>query len=55
MKPRFENSTSHEGNLKHLVYNMERATLCMRERGVQEKICLIVDYEGFSLRCDCLL
>lgn len=50
MKPRHENSTSHDGNLKHLVYNMERAMLSMRERGVQEKICLIVDYEGFSLR-----
>ncbi len=28
MKPRFENTNNHDGNLKHLVYNMERAICC---------------------------
>jgi hypothetical protein len=82
MRPKFENTNDHDGNLKHLVYNLERAISCMKKRyndeimiekekgddhdmtttdsggikdGVispiklQEKITLLVDYDGYSL------
>jgi hypothetical protein len=47
LKPRFENTKDHDGNLAHLVYQLERAIACMPE-GV-EKIALVIDYAGFSL------
>jgi hypothetical protein len=46
MKPRFENTSDHDGNLKHLVYNMEKAVTCLDSRQSNEKILLIIDYEG---------
>lgn len=48
MKPRFENTNDHNGNIKHLVYTMERAVKCMESNG-QEKLSLVIDYDGFSL------
>lgn len=48
MKPRFENTNDHNGNIKHLVYTMERAVKCMEKTG-QEKLSLVIDYDGFSL------
>jgi hypothetical protein len=55
MKPRCENTNDHDGNLKHLVYNLEKAIQCMEARGSGngngnvEKLSLVVDYHGFSL------
>jgi len=49
MRPKFENTNDHDGNLKHLVYTMERAVTSMREFGGQEKIILLIDYDGYSL------
>ena len=50
LKPKHENTFHHDGNLKHLVYNMERACKVMEAdgRGV-EKLVLLIDYDGYSL------
>jgi len=48
MKPRFENTNDHDGNLKHLVYTMEKAVASSNERS-QEKITLLIDFDGYSL------
>jgi len=50
MRPRNENTKNHEGNLRHLVYHMERAIAIMKAKGQGvEKICLVIDYEGYNL------
>lgn len=49
LKPALENSKSHEGNLKHLVYNLERAIAVMETTFGQEKVIMLIDYDGFSL------
>lgn len=50
LRPKHENTFEHDGNLKHLVYNMERAVSCLEAdgRGV-EKLILLIDYDGYSL------
>lgn len=48
MRPRCENTNKYEGNLKHVVYSMERAVAAMEKTG-QEKLCLLIDFEGYSL------
>lgn len=48
MKPGLENTNNHDGNMKHLVYSMERAVACLEKRG-SERLSLIIDYDGFSL------
>jgi hypothetical protein len=55
MRPKNENTYEHDGNLKHLVYNLERACSVMRNREIDEhnasaeKMCLLIDYDGYSL------
>ena len=50
MRPRHENTNNHDGNLKHLVYSMERAIAILDASGRgREKIILLIDYEGYSL------
>jgi len=50
LKPKHENTFNHDGNLKHLVYNMERAVRVMEANGRNcEKLVLIIDYDGYSL------
>ena len=49
MKPRLENSKNHDGNLKHLVYNMERAIATMDATSGEEKLVLLIDYDGYNL------
>jgi len=50
LKPKHENTFNHDGNLKHLVYNMERAVRVMEADGRNcEKLVLIIDYDGYSL------
>jgi len=48
MKPKHENTNDHDGNIKHLIYTMERAVACAEKTG-QGKLTLIIDYEGYSL------
>lgn len=51
MKPKDENTNDHDGNLKHVVYNLEKAIAAMNSLGREvEKISLLIDYEGYSLR-----
>ena len=48
MKPRFENTNNHDGNLKHVVYNLERAARAMTALGAgAEKCVMLIDYEGY--------
>eukprot|EP00250_Pteridium_aquilinum_P020224 c24755_g1_i1 orf=293-1141(-) len=47
MIPRNQNTNSHEGQLKHLVYTMENATLYLPE--AQEQFLWVIDFEGWSL------
>lgn len=47
MIPRNQNTNSHEGQLKHLVYTMENATLHLPAD--QEQFLWIIDFEGWSL------
>jgi hypothetical protein len=50
MKPSKENTNNHDGNLKHLVYNLEKSIKAMEAKYPHvEKITLICDYDGFSL------
>ena len=48
MKPRLENTNDHEGNIKHLVFTMEKTIATMKKTG-QTKMSLLIDYEGFSI------
>ena len=49
LRPEHENTHNHDGNLKHLVYNMERACKCMEADGRAEKLVLLIDYNNYSL------
>ena len=49
MKPTKENTHDHDGNMKHLVYTMERAIACMDSMGMgTSKLCLLIDYHGYA-------
>jgi hypothetical protein len=52
MRPQHENTHIPENNMKNLVYNLERAIACTKKKSnsTQEKICLIIDFEGYQLR-----
>jgi hypothetical protein len=55
MKPKEENTNDHDGNIKHLVFTMERAVACIEKYqethgGGDGKLSLIIDYDGYSLR-----
>ena len=47
MKPVKSDSKIHDDNLKHLVYNLERAVRTMDANSSNvEKILLLIDYRG---------
>eukprot|EP01040_Poterioochromonas_malhamensis_P007002 gene7002-7559_t len=48
MRPANENTNQHDGNIKHLIYTMERAVACMKPEG-NGKLCLVIDYNHYSL------
>lgn len=49
MKPVNENTKDHKGNIKHLVYSMERAVACMDAKGQgNTKLSLVIDYGGYT-------
>eukprot|EP00904_Undaria_pinnatifida_P011952 jgi/Undpi1/7888/HiC_scaffold_24.g10360.m1 len=51
MRPRKENTHDHDGNIKHIVYQMERArAILQRTSGGFDKVCIMIDYVGFSVR-----
>jgi hypothetical protein len=56
MKPYNENTKDHDGQIKHLIYNMEKAVACMKERKADDtsnahdgKLILVIDFNGYSL------
>ncbi|CAM9930652.1 unnamed protein product [Ectocarpus sp. 12 AP-2014] len=51
LRPRCENTTDHDGNIKHIVYQLERTrAILQRTSGGLGKACVIIDYVGFTLR-----
>lgn len=48
LRPSAENTFDHDGNIKHLVYTMERAVKCTNRNG-QEKLSLLIDFDGYSI------
>ena len=48
MRPGLENTGHELNNMRHLVWNMEKA-IAISERNHQSKIVFVVDFEGFSL------
>ncbi|KAK4534423.1 hypothetical protein CDCA_CDCA01G0448 [Cyanidium caldarium] len=51
MTPRLQNTSERktsQGQMRHLVYTLERAVAMMRPP--VEKLCLIIDFQGYSLR-----
>jgi hypothetical protein len=49
MRPVNENTNDEDNNMKHLVFQLEKAIACSFQNK-KAKICLIIDYEGFKLR-----
>lgn len=50
MRPHMENTKGELNQMRHLVYNLERAIACTFHKSGREKINLIIDYQGFRLR-----
>ena len=49
-KPKFENSASHDGKMKHFVFTMEKAVKSMEHQGRgAEKLIIIIDLNGYSI------
>jgi hypothetical protein len=48
MRPANENTNNHDGNIKHLIYTMERAVACLQKTG-QEKLILLIDFDRYSI------
>ena len=50
LKPSLENTHDFDGNMKHLVFNLEQCIRRMNEEGCgKEKVVLLVDYENWGL------
>lgn len=51
MRPGKENTLNETNNLRHLVFQLEKAIACSsRHNHSNSKICIIIDYDGFALR-----
>lgn len=51
MRPRRENSYDYDGNLKHVVYNLERCVASMKKvnkASSEGKLILLIDFAGYS-------
>lgn len=48
MRPGNENTMNEENNMRHLAFQIEKAVACSNKNG-HGKICLVIDYEGFTL------
>jgi len=50
MRPRCENTHDHANNVKHLVYNLEKAIACLDAKGDGiEKWSILIDFQGYSM------
>lgn len=50
MRPGKENTMDETNNMRHLVFQLEKAIACSRKRNNQSKLCIVIDYMGFQLR-----
>ena len=41
-----ENTKDAVNNVRHVVWNLEKAIACSSKQG-RSKICIVIDYEGF--------
>jgi CRAL/TRIO domain len=48
MRPGRENTMREDDNMRHLVFQLEKAIACSAKNG-QGKLCLVIDYDGFTL------
>lgn len=48
MRPGNENTNNEKNNIRHLVFQIEKAVQCSLKNGFS-KICLVIDYEGFTI------
>ena len=48
MRPGNENTGNENNNMRHLVFQIEKAVRCSNKNGFG-KICLVIDYEGFHI------
>jgi len=48
MRPGNENTMHENNNMRHLVFQIEKAVRCSQKNGFG-KICLVIDYEGFKI------
>jgi len=49
MQPGHENTREHEGNIRNLIFNLEKCVACLLKDGRKEKWLLIIDFEGYSM------
>lgn len=50
LRPKCENTFDHNGNLKHMVFQMEKAIKTMESEGKGvEKLALLIDFDGYSV------
>jgi hypothetical protein len=49
MRPTKENTQDELGNLKHLVWNLEKA-IAVSANHKMDKMCLLIDFEGYKLK-----
>lgn len=49
MRPAKENTQDAINNMRHLVWNLEKAIACSAKNG-RSKICIVIDYDEFQLR-----
>ena len=50
MRPHHENTKDEVNQMRHLVFNLEKAVACTRSKSGYEKINLMIDYAGYRLR-----
>jgi len=57
MRPARENTNNEHNNMRHLVWNLEKAIACTRRKSMElgaipplEKINLVIDYDDFKLK-----
>jgi len=50
MRPHHENTKGETNQMRHLVYNLERAIACTQRNSGYEMINLMIDFDGYRLR-----
>jgi len=49
MRPGKENTTDEESQLRHLVWQLEKAIACSKKKNM-DKVCLLIDFDGFKMK-----